>query len=361
MPRALMLALLVLLAAPATGGAAARCAPRHGERTLARSAEATVLQRYRDVTYDGTLYSTVQTILGCSRSTGRRRVITRKEVLDTTPGEAVDGVRLAGTRVAYVASFGSKDGSHATGLVADDAVHRGRRHDLTQLGRFPFANPGQGIAAWAVGRDGTVAWVARGDGDQLVVWRPSDDLLRRFDVGFDLGGPVTLTGGTVRWRHAGADRVAPLTPPPSRCGGAPARAGTPEVDLTITGATLTACLRATGQTLTVAGHYASYAMLVDVAGPYVALSGQGAIARLDLTAGGVAETIPARGMAYARVDAAGSLAWVDQPDAHSTALWVRDAAGTRQIGGPVPLDYRRLARDGAVVRDGLGTFVTLAP
>jgi hypothetical protein len=357
MPRPLVVALLVLAVLPAAARAAApeRCPHRGGEHVLARSTEAVVTQRFRTVRdEDGIPYRTVETILGCSRATGVRRVVTRQDVDDGGGGSRVEALKLAGTRVAYETYGGYKDFTE-TALVADDAVHRGRSRNLSRVALWPYPSE-KGILSFAVGHDGTVAWVARGVDDQLLVWH--GNALRRRDVGFDLSGPVTVGDGIVRWRHSGQDRFAPVSLPPSRCGGRPARSGTEAIDLTLDAARLTACRRATGASLTAEGNYLSRVPTVDAAGPYVALSDQGAVRRLDLLTGSI-DAIPARGSTYARVDEAGSLAWYDQAAPLFSQLWVRDAGGVRAVGDPVAA-YASMGRDRAAVRH-LETVTPLSP
>jgi hypothetical protein len=354
MPRALLSALLVLLALPATSAAADRCAPRPGERALARSAQAVVLQRERTISYDDAPYRSVQTLVGCARRTGRRRVVTRLEYYDLSGGQELGGLKLSGSRIAYIWRQSAREviGTH---LVADDAIHDRRHRDLSDAQLWPYPRDAD-IASFAVAPDGTVAWVARRADDQLLVWH--DDGLRRHDVGFDLSGPLAVGDGTVRWRHGDRRRSAPLALPPTRCSGRPAREGTPEVDLTSSHTALTACRRATGGSLTVDGDFTSSFPAVDVAGPYVALNGQNALRRLDLPTGSV-DTIAARGQTFVRVDEAGSLAWYELAAPLLAQLWVRDAGGVRAIGDLSPR-YGLLGRDGPTVRHG-DTVFTLDP
>jgi hypothetical protein len=358
MPRALIVALLALLALPAGAAAADRCPHRPGERVLARSAQAVVTERHRMITLDGTPYEDVQTVLGCSRRTGARRVVSRLSEFHTDANR-VTRLKLAGTAIAYQRFNAYKDFSADT-VLADDAVHGGRHRELSEAVAWPYPAE-KGTLAFAVAADGTVAWVARSVGrdDQLLVWDAASGLRRR-DVGFDLAGPLVLAAGSVRWLHDGRERDAPTALPPTRCAGRAAREGTTEVDLTLDADRLTACLRATGASLTVDGNYRSLVPTVDVAGPYVALSDHGAVRRLDLATSSI-ETIPVRGSALARVDEAGSLAWYDNQDTAPllAQLWIRDADGLRAVGDPVGA-YAALGRDGATVRHG-EMQVTLNP
>lgn len=353
MPRPFLLALLVLLAAPAGGRAADRCVHHRGERELARSAQAVVTERWRIPAAD-TGGSDTQTIIGCSRTTGKRRVVAALES-NTSAGDRVERLRLAGTRIAYVMYSSVKEFGGTT-IVADDAVHGGRRRNFD--GGWPFSSFETGILSWAVDATGNVAWVAGHDRHrQLVLRRPGTDL-RQVDSGTDLTD-VTLGGGVLRWRHGGAWRALGLALAPSACGDLPAVTGTAEIDLFLSRTAFTACLRATGRSVTVPTPRGTTAP-ADVAGPYVALSYDHSVYRVDLANGGY-EAIPTRAeYSQVRVDDAGSLAWYDAPDGQLPTLWVRDAGGTRQIAGRLG-GLGQLFRDGPVVSDVNGPVVTLTP
>jgi hypothetical protein len=353
MPRALLIALLALLAAPASGRAADRCVHHRGEHELARSAQAVVTERWRIPTADSGASDT-QTIIGCSRATGKRRVVATLES-NTSAGDRVEGLRLAGTRIAYVEYMSVKEFGGTT-IVADDAVHGGRHRDLA--GGWPFSSFESGVLSWAVDATGNVAWVAaHGLRRSVLLRRPGVDL-RQVDSGTDLTD-VTLAGGVLRWRHGGTWRALPIALPPSACGDRRAITGTAEVDLFFSATAFTACLRATGRSVTVPTPSGSITAPADVAGPYVALSYDHSAIRVDLANGGY-EAVPTRN-AYTqvRVDDAGSLAWYDAPDGPAE-LWVRDASGTRQVAGRLG-GLGELFRDGPVLSDINGPVVTLTP
>jgi hypothetical protein len=354
MPYVLSLLLVAVLAASPTAGAASprdRCPHRPGEKTLARSAEAVVTERSITSRTD---FTTTQTIYGCSRRSGRRRVVLRNAEGETD-SHSVVALKLAGTRIAGVLDHGYKDISFEW-LFADDALHAGRHRELSKAFRWPYPYS-YGVLSFAVASDGTVAWVTVGADHQLLVWRAGD--LRRRDVGFDLSGPLSVSDGTLRWTHGGAPREAPVVLPPSACGQPAATEGTDAVDLFVHRDRLTACRRATGASLSLDGSYASLALTIDVAGPYVALTGHDAVRRLDLATSSI-NTIPAAQPTSARVDEAGSLAWYDNAQSLLSQLWVRDAGGTRAVGAPVNA-YGVLGRDGAQIRHGQDVVAVLNP
>jgi hypothetical protein len=194
----------VAATAPAAS-AANRCHHVRGDHVIARSAEAVVVERFSSLrTDDGARYAGLQHIVGCARATGRRRVITTLESY-FSERDVLNGLKLAGTRVAYVVSSHSKLDTTIS-IAGGDAVHP-RLAD-----RRPFALGDHAIPAWAVAEDGTVAWIV-GDGvqhDVLRLRRPDGDL-RTVDAGVGLGAPA-LTHDALRWRHGAAERALALTP-----------------------------------------------------------------------------------------------------------------------------------------------------
>lgn len=345
-------ALSVLAAGPAAAAPPDRCPHRHGERTLARSAQAVVSERSRKETIDGQPYVTFHDVLGCSRASGRRRLIVRDEVYDVAPGAYSRGVRLAGTRVAYRTDVGSKVvGSGTTTLIADDAVHARRRHVLETVYE-PTA-----IAAARVAADGSVAWIVTGSGsgDRVRVWREGRGR-RTVDEGFAIAGPLTLAAGRIGWRHGETPRTTTLAPPsPDRCPSGPTHDGTDAVDVAGTpGRVVTACLRATGATLRLPD--TSLNDITSIAGPFLAVAGPGTLRRVNLSTGAV-DAIAVAGTPDAVVDPAGSLLWTDTAITLQTRVWIRDAAGTRLVASS-PAPYLSLARDGAsvVAQPGRLTF-----
>lgn len=345
--------LIAAFGATATSASAAeRCRPQHGEHALARSAQAVVLQQTSPAR---------QTITGCSRASGRRRtIVTLRRAGAGDPARLV-GLRLAGTRVAYVTQ--RSDGDPA--LVADDALHGGRRHDLG-ASRWPFgsARSTKPAVSWAVDPQGDVAWLttdhpAAGNGAQAVgVWRPG--LGRRQVDAHAALGDLTLRDGVLRWRRDGTPRSVDLAAiAPSRCALPKATDGTLDVDVARTsdGESLTACLRATGKTVT--SPAPADADLLDANGPYLLLGSMHAelylITVVDLVDDTAAQVDGSTGP-EAVVDDHGSLAWTNP-----TGLWVRDAAGTRKVAD-VPPGAGPLLRDGSTVTVGHGgPSVTLNP
>jgi hypothetical protein len=373
--RRLLVILLATLALPtAAAQAADRCPHRAGERTLARSATAVVtLSAPRTVFVGRQPTHEAQRLVGCSRRSGARRLL---DVLERWPtgGDVMRTVRLVGTRVAYH-WLRTDRGPGADELTVDDAVHRGRRRTLTRLEQWPVADPAnERIASYALASDGTAAWIVKGpDGDDLRLWRPGA-ALRRVDHGFALAGPLTLAGGTVRWRHRGAARSAPSALPPGSCGGfggtdqlgVAVERGVPYVSKangTIVEDRFRVCARAGGGTtdLGCGCEISSY----DVAGLYAAVAAGPVVTRFDLTRSpSTTEPWEVEGSALVAIDDAGSMVWADRlpgPPFFRTRIWVRDRDGTRQVA---VLDGRvtNLARDGrTVVVKPDGPTITLSP
>jgi hypothetical protein len=360
MRRHLAIALAVVFALPvATASAADRCPRRPGEHRLARSAQAAVFER----TVAAGQPFPRQILIGCSRRTGRRRVIDVLQRRSEDDPTKLVGLRLTGTRVAYVRGF---DAPERTSVVADDAVFAGRRHDLgiPWPGIYSFWSP-DGAAAWAVDAAGDVAWIANGygGGDRLYVWRAG--LGRRLvDSRAGLQG-LTLADGLLRWRRNGNLRSVDLaTVPGSACRGK-ATIGNLHVDLSGDDFTGTVCLRATGRSAEV-GSTSVSSGLTDINGPYLvfgwtyhALSDSYLLDLVHDSGGG--RLVPgdgafrSAGVDDAVVDEHGSLAWLR----HDT-LWVRDATGTRAVPGVGT--GARLLRDGSTVTwPGGGPTVTLDP
>jgi hypothetical protein len=342
--------------------AAERCHPRGGERRLARSAQAVVLERI----VKQSQHYPLQTIIGCSRRSGKRRTIDTLQRRNVVDGIKLIGLRLAGTRIAYAMD----PGTGMSTIIAEDALHGGRRHDLG-VGGWPFGiqdrGPGVQIADWAIDAQGDVAWLTAegapfGQGVQaLGVWHRG--LGRRQVDSHALLTDVSLRDGQLRWRRNGAPRSVNLASvPPSRCGASATIGGTLQVDLVhdidlVTGSyegTLTACLRATGKTVT---SYFDVADIVDVNGPYVLVDwewhGSSLTWLADLTTGAITET--RRGVDSGVVDDHGSIAWL------SDGLWVRDAGGTRKVADDLT-GTGSLLRDGSTVTvSNGGPSVTLNP
>jgi hypothetical protein len=279
------------------------------------------------------------------------------------------GLRLAGTRVAYVRGFDEPDAPERTSVVADDAVFGGRRHDLgvPWLGIYAFLSP-DGATAWAVDAAGDVAWVADGygAGNRLYVWRAG--LGRRLvDSRATLQG-LTLADGLLRWRRNGNLRSVDLaTVRGSACNGQ-ATIGTLDVDLFGGDLTGSVCLRATGRSEEVGNALVDHSV-DDINGPhlvfgwwYHAFSGWYPLdldptVRRPLRSGETA--FRDAGAADVVVDEHGSLAWLD-PAGGRLTLWVHDAGGTRSIPGVGT--GTRLLRDGSTITwPGGGPAVTLDP
>jgi hypothetical protein len=363
MSRLVLVVLAAVLALPAaTAHAADPCPHRPGERQLARSAQAVVFER---TVTDRRAYPR-QTITGCSRRSGRRRVIDVLQRRTQDEPTKLVGLRLAGTRVAYVMVFAPPGYYRRTTIMADDAIHGGRRHDLGD--RWPLDGATNGplnhIGWWAVDAAGDVAWLsvpgtAAGSptaDPSLGLWRPGLGR-RRIDDRADIRAP-RLVNGTLRWQRDGKPRTLDLaTIPPSACGGK-AEAGTLDVDLYGDSSVTGACLRATGRFVAVPE--ANYASLIEANGPYLIFqwmihSRSGAFL-LDLV-GERATALEPNG-SDAVVDQHGSLAWVGWTDG-TPALWLRDANGTRTVPGT---GTGFLRRDGSTITwPGGGPTVRLDP
>jgi hypothetical protein len=350
----LLIAALGACAMTSPAVAAERCHPRGGERQLARSAQAVVLERI----VKQSQHYPLQTITGCSRRSGKRRTIDTLQRRNLDDPVKLIGLRLAGTRIAYAMD----PGTGSPTLIAEDALHGGRRHDLG-AGGWPFGTRAvaQGLQiAWAIDAQGDVAWLTTestpfGKGVQaLGVWHPG--LGRRQVDSHALFTDVSLRDGELRWRRNGAPRSVNLASvPPSRCGAIAAIGGTLQVDLVHEphAGTLTTCLRATGKTVT---RYFEVAEIEDVNGPYVLLNWAHVSDftwLADLTTGAITEM--RGGVGSGVVDEHGSIAWLND------GLWVRDAGGTRKVAD-VLTGTGSLLRDGSTVTvsDG-GPSVTLNP
>jgi hypothetical protein len=360
MKRHLLVAtLLMTILGPAASSAdAAHCRPRPGEHQLARSAQAVVVERTTAISQN----YPVQTITGCSRRSGRRRVI---DVLqrrsDDDPTKLV-GLRLAGTRVAYVRGVAPPVGYQRTTIIADDAVHGGRRHDLG--GSWPFDGRGYGdsmpyIASWAVNAHGDIAWIAGAPVDpvhgapppSLVLWHAG--LGRRLiDAKADLHN-VKLAGSALSWGHNGARRSLDIAAiRHTHCAGSWAT-GTLDVDLD----DRHVCRRATGRTMSVyLGPGGDPIVPIDINGLYIltgwSFRGHVASVLIDLVSATTTEfdTVSSNTV----LDAHGSMAWVSDGD----TLWVRDANGTRTVPGK---GTGGLLREGSTVTWPGGPTVTLSP
>jgi hypothetical protein len=357
--RRLLLTLALLPAAGATPAAAAdHCRARPAEHAVARSAQAVVLTR---TPADG---RTV--VIGCSRRTGHRRVVGRGRI---------GALRLAGTRIAYVAK------APAEGLVADDALHRGRRHDLANpltferddwllggrpdaaTGRLLFvSSPEGGVGAFAVDDQGDVAWTT-GAGT-LVAWRPGLGS-RQVDARAAIDG-LALRSGVLRWRRDGAAQSVDLKRVPRSACAAPYRSGTLVFDAATTNG---ACLRADGRVaqfmggdsgiipFDANGTYVVYRWAhVSTYGTTVENLADGTTIDLDPTPADPSDAPfgEVHSITDAVVDGRGAYAWVT-----AGALWVHDGAGTRPVAGT---GTGPLQRDGSTVTwsDG-GPTVTLNP
>jgi hypothetical protein len=345
--------LLAILVAVAALGAAAspasaatgHCRPRAGEHVLARSAEAVVYAK---------LTTSVQELTGCSRRTGGRRLIDALQRQSADDPTKLIGLRLAGTRVAYVTT-----GRRGATPITDDALHGGRRHTL--LDNWPFSLAGTArMLSWTVDAEGDVAFIMRGDAPagvtDLVVWRRGLGT-RLIDSRATLTG-VRLRHRTLTWRRNGVPHALDLARiPRSVC--APGHgAGTLAFDMA---GFDDACLRSTGAT-----EELSYRTnLLDANGPYIVYGWvvhiHGGVGFADLTAGTSTEVYttllnsdPYGNVTDAVVTDHGSIAWTA-----GGVLGVRDGAGTRVIPGA---GTGPLLRDGSTVTwSGGGPTVTLNP
>lgn len=359
MSRHLLIAVIAVFALPAGAAHAAdRCPHRHGERTLARSAEAVVtLTAPRTVLEKDGPTPLAQRLVGCSRRSGARRLI---DLLDRRPtsGDVLRSARLAGTHVIYHWQR-SNAGTMSDELTADDAIHRGRRQTLTRLAAWPVADPAnERISSYAIASDGTATWIVKGPiGDDLRLWRPGAGL-RRVDHGFALGGPLKLAGGMVHWSHGGGARSAPTTLPLDLCQGL---GGTDQLGVviqrrvpyvskthgTIVQDHLSICARtAEGSSGFGCGcEISSY----DVAGSYAVVAAGSMVTRLD-AAGRSAQSWDVEGNPLVAIDDAGSMVWADRlPDAPlRTRIWVLDRHGLREAA-TIDGHVTGLARDGRTV------------
>jgi hypothetical protein len=329
-----------------------------------------------------------QTISGCSRRSGRRRTLDtlQRVAAPTADPTRLIGLRLAGTRVAYLKIIIVDGRDPHPVLIADDALHGGRRHDLsgdpTGTDGWPFVGGGATIpdlgVAWAVDAEGDVAWITT-DGktgvpgtQALGVWRAG---LGRRQVDSHAGlSDLALRDGVLRWRRNGTSRVVDLTAlPPSLCGALRATVGTLEVDLVRSpdGQGLSACLRSTGRTVTTP-YFEFPQDVTDINGPYIVLEWAHVelyfTTFVDLTQG----TAEQGGSPNMVVDEHGSRAWTTGGqwvvgDGARTwlagGLWVQDAQGVRKAADADPgTPWGPLLRDGATVTwPAAGLTATLNP
>lgn len=333
---AALLALALGATATATPASAAEpCRPRHGEHTLARSAQAVVLQR--------TVAGGQQAITGCSRRSGRRRAV------DTVP---LTGLRLAGTRIAYAT---------AAGVIADDALHGGRRHDLKSA--RPFAPDQGGVRQFLVDDQGDVAWIT--DSGALMAWRGGLGS-RQIDVRAARIDGLALRSGVLRWRRNGAARSVDLKRVARSACAKRSVHGTLVFDLDVSDSIL--CARATGRVTSLAnaavtpmdanGSYAAYLWVhVEIYGAGLVNLADGSVTTIDMTPPGLNDQTAAHTALKPTdvvVDEHGSYAWVA-----GHVLRVHDAAGTRVVPGT---GTGPLLRDGSTVTwSGGGPSATLNP
>ena len=351
-------ALLGLSAASAPAASAARHCPRHGsEHAVARSAQAVVFTRMARQSRD----FSQQTITGCSRRSGRRRVIATLERRGDHDPTRLVGLKLAGTRVAYLVVLAPPNEATPQALVADDAVRGGRRHVMAL--KWPFDSNPNPVRTWAVDADGEVVWSTAHDPavepisarpPALYAWRPGRGPVRHLDSHADFRD-LRVAAGVVRWRHNGAPRVADLRHAErSACPPGPT-AGTLDIDVY---GYVTLCRRSTGR-MEDLSRQASVPELLDVNGSRMVFRWmfrwfQGAYV-VDVADGTGASLGDRTFPTDAVVDDHGSVAWTD-----SYSLWVRDATGIRQIPGDPGSDT--LLRDGSTVTwAGGGPTVTLNP
>lgn len=298
---------LLALAAPAHAAAAppSRCAPHRQEAVKARSASAVVLVHYADET----------TVLGCSRASGRRRILL------ADPRMLPEAFKLRGTRVGYVLF----DEDHDE-LVADDAVHAGRREVLRTL---PAGPDRAFVSAFALGPRGAVAWLeGRTDVMSLVLAR-GGDVTRTLDEGtalYDIG----FTARSVTWHHDIEARNAQLAPR-DRCPDGTARAGgNALLDVVATPVGAALCVRRTGALSDLAE--ADPAQVV-LAGTWGAAWSGSRLEVLDAQSGARRTLATAGTPGPLVVDAHGSAAWAEvttQPTPH-TVVHADDAAGPRVL------------------------------
>jgi hypothetical protein len=364
MSRHLLIATLLAatLGPVASATAAEHCQHRPGEHQLARSAQAVVFER----TMKSSQNYPVQTITGCSRRSGHRRVI---DVLqrrsDDDPTKLV-GLRLAGTRVAYVRGIAPPGLNGRMTIIADDAIHGGRRHDLGRSWPFDGARRSGQLAqvkSWAVNVNGDVAWITVAALDStygaapptLVIWHAGLGR-RQIDTKADLRD-LKLAGSVLSWRHNGARRSLDIAAIPRSACKEKATIGTLDVDLVWD----TACLRATGKSMN--AHLPDGDLIdpADINGPYilskwVAKTHYG-LALIDLVSGSTTTygtTTYGEYLDEAVVDTHGSVAWLSG----GNELWVHDANGTRTVAGR---GTDGLLREGSTVTWPGGPVVTLSP
>lgn len=348
-----------VLAAVASPAQAADCRPQLHERVLARSARAVVLVQATPAT---TAALPRQTIVGCSRHSGRRRIIDVLQRRSDSDPTKLLGLRLAGTRVAYVTVVAPPFDETRKTVIADDAVQGGRRHDLG--GWLYSVHPWVEISSWTVDARGNVAWLVESTGQSsaaVMAWHA--ELGRRMvDTRAAFGG-VRLHDGVLEWRRDGAPRSLRLaTVPRSACDGRPA-GGTLDVDLYGSSFVTTACHRATGRLVEVQAGQSTD--ILDINGRFLVLRASRSIFdsglrlgthRLNLADGSVMTLFDDSSVADAVVDEHGSVAWLQ-----GNAFWVRDASGTREVDGTGVCEGR-LTRDGSSVRlSNCGPTVTLNP
>jgi hypothetical protein len=359
----LIVTLVAATLGPAGSSAAAEhCRHRPGEHELARSAPAAVFER---TVASGQNYP-VQTITGCSRHSGRRRVI---DVLQRRSGDdptKLVGLRLTGTRVAYVRGVAAPTERRRMTIIADDALHGGRRHDLG--GSWPFGGTrpnGQParVASWAVNADGDVAWIAVNPLDptygagppSLFLWHAGFGR-RQIDAKADLRD-LKLAGSVLSWQHNGERRSLNIAATPRSACKERATIGTLDVDLDTT----SACVRATGRSMQVRLADGARIDPVDINGPYIltqwAAKVHYGLTLIDLVNHRTTDYGPydySEHLYEAVVDAHGSVAWLSGGD----TLWVHDADGTRAVPGR---GTGGLLREGSTVTWPGGPVVTLNP
>lgn len=332
---AVLLSAAAAVTAASPASAADLCRPRTGEHQLARSAQAVVLER--------TVASGQKAVVGCSRRSGHRRAVA------TAP---LTGLRLAGTRIAYATS---------AGVVADDALRGGRRHDLS--GVQPFGPARGGVRRFAVDDQGDVAWTV-GPGT-LMAWRGGLGS-RQVDGRAATIDGLALRSGVLRWRRDGVARSVDLERVPrSACPQRSVR-GTLIFDLNAYDDVL--CVRAGGriialgdgpvQLMDASGDYVVFTWVhVEIYGADLVNLADGTITTISSTPPGLNDQTAAHmGQAPTDVvvDEHGSYAWVA-----GGVLQVHDAAGTRTIPGT---GSGPLLRDGSIVTwSGGGPTVTLNP
>jgi hypothetical protein len=289
--------------AAASAAAARRCLPVRGERTAAQSTSATLLLRGKRV------------LIGCSRQTGRRRVV---ESIEPGDPSTLQEVHLAGTRAAYVILNPDRNGAIER-LFRNDAVHS-RRRTLLRTGFFSDV---------AIGPHDVVAYVTYGAATyQLRLTGPgAGDVL--VDRGAKLGGVSFSAGGRLSWQHG----TTPLSTPVQlgdRC--SPGNAGLDTIVLAVTRTptSATACLRATGASSTLTAD-----AITDVYADgtwLAAATGDGRVLTVDAQSGATG-TVAAAAVTAVAVDAAGSVGWASRLDPTQAVaqIWVSDTTGSRLV------------------------------